>query len=39
MSFQPGVLLVVVPAAAALARWLCKDGPLPNIERHAGVPS
>ena len=36
MSFQPGVLLVVVPAAAALARWLTKEGQLPNAERHAG---
>jgi hypothetical protein len=27
MSSQPGVLLVVVPAAAALARWLAKEAP------------
>ena len=38
MSFQPGVLLLVVPAAAALARWLRTDRPLPNAERRAGVP-
>ena len=27
ISFQPGVLLVVVPAAAALARWMLRDDP------------
>lgn len=31
MSFQSGVLLVVVPAAVALARWLCKEGPLQTL--------